>query len=143
MTILQFPSVGDPKESRDPWVKDSIYRLIESSIDQSSGQLPTNGVDLPDENSARKAQRVGWVAGARDGVAGVQVGERQKVLGKHAAELLRQISETADCAATSALYRLLKEESVLDFVDEALRCVAEKNLEAAPHLHEVALKLAT
>lgn len=143
MTILQFPSVGDPKESRDPWVKDSIYRLIKSSIDQTSGQLPTHGLDLPDENSVRNAEKIGWVAGARDGVAGVQLGERQKVLGKRAAELLGKISETADCTAASALYRLLKEESVLDFVDEALRCVAEKNLEAAPHLHEVALKLAT
>jgi hypothetical protein len=43
-------------------------------IDQTNGQLPTNGLDLPDENSVRNAERIGWVAGARDGVAGVQVG---------------------------------------------------------------------
>jgi hypothetical protein len=77
--------------------------VSKSSIDQTSGQLPTNGLDLPDENSARSAEGIGWVAGALDGVAGVQVGERQKVLGKRAAELLGQISETADRAAASAL----------------------------------------
>lgn len=142
MTVLQFPSI-DSDGPRDPWVKDSIYRLIQSSIDQTDGEPAKRGLDLPDENSARSAERISWVAGALDGVAGVHEGERQKDLGKRAAELLGQISATADSAATSALYRLLKEESVLDFVDEALRRVAEKNLEAAPHLHEVALRLAT
>jgi hypothetical protein len=72
VTIVQFPSSGggDWNGPRDPWVTDSIYRLIESSIDQTSGQLPANGLDLPDENATRKGETIGWVAGARDGVAG-------------------------------------------------------------------------
>ena len=40
MTIVQFPYSGDWNGPRDLWVKDSIYRLIESSIDQTSVQLP-------------------------------------------------------------------------------------------------------
>jgi hypothetical protein len=143
VTIVQFPSSGDCNGPRDPWVKDSIYRLIESSIDQTSGQLPANGLDLPDENATRKGERIGWVAGARDAVAGVQLGERQRVLGNRAAELLEQISQTADSSASIALYCLLRDESVLDFIDEALGCVAGKNLEAEPGLHEFALRLAT
>jgi hypothetical protein len=74
------------------------------AIDNDTNAV-TNGLDLPDENSVRNAERISWVAGARDGVAGVQVGERQKDLGKRAAELLGQISETADPAAASPLYR--------------------------------------
>ncbi len=65
----------------EPWVEDSIYRLIESNLDPNTGQLHGDVVNLPDEDRVHAGSKIRWAAGALDGVLGRQVGDEQQAIG--------------------------------------------------------------
>src|SRR5229473_3734381 len=96
VTLVSFLFGRSYGDQREPWVEDSIYRLIESSVDPDTGQLPVEEVNLPDEVQTHNKGQMSWAAGALDGVMGTQVGDDHEAIAKRAGRLLERISQTGD-----------------------------------------------
>lgn len=129
--------------SESPWVEDSIYRLIESRIDES-GKLDCDDLVLPDEEEVQEDGAVRWAAGAMDGVAGYHMGTgKEPTKAKRVARLIRDIARNGDRRAEAALVDSLGDEFILSIIDDVIAILAESRVPVDPHLHVLALNLCT
>jgi hypothetical protein len=144
MNIISFLFGSEQGKASAPWVEQSIFCLVSSKIDATSGKLPTGGLDLPDEESFHGEGKTRWAAGAMDGVVGHHAGTpKENATASRVAELLRRIANTGELKAQANLYSLLKDESVLELIDEVVAMLAKWQIPREPHLIRFAITLAT
>jgi hypothetical protein len=141
--VISFLFGRGRTDGPEPWVQESIFQLIKSNVDSSTGRLLEN-LELPDERRAQGDSKIRWAAGAADGVATRHMGSsKQKATTKRAATLIAEIAEGGEMRPQKALYSLLRDESALDIVDEVLRVLTARQVPIEPHLSRLAVRLAT
>ena len=130
------------KENEDtPW-KDypSIFNHINANIN-SIGKLTENGNELPDEDRRFEDGSLRWVSGGMDGAFGHLGGENQKIIDE-VAELTKKISTGGKLSDKIALYNIVVEDNLMDFIDPTLEKIVELNIYPDPYLHSWAKWLA-
>ena len=130
--------------NESPWIEDSIYRLIESHIDQDSGKLDTTDLVLPDEEAAQSDSRFRWAAGAIDGVASYHMGtQKAETKARRVAELIQDIAKNGDRRAEVSLVEIMEDDTVRSIVDDVIELLTKSKVSIEPHLHVLALNLCT
>jgi hypothetical protein len=142
--VISFLFGRGRTDGADPWVQESIFQLIRTNVDSSTGRLCLRDLELPDERRAQGDSKIRWAAGAADGVATHHMGSsKQEATAKRAAMLIEEIAQSGAMRPQKALYSLLRDESALDLVDEVLRILTARQIPIEPHLSRLAVRLAT
>lgn len=144
MRVISFLFGRGRTDGPEPWVQESIFQLIKTNVDSSTGRLSLGDLQLPDELRAHGDSKIRWAAGAADGVATHHMGSsKQEATTKRAATLIEEIAQGGAMRPQKALYSLLRDESALDIVDDVLRILTTRQVPIEPHLSRLAVRLAT
>ncbi|MHC4389156.1 MAG: hypothetical protein ACYSX1_11170 [Planctomycetota bacterium] len=140
MGIFSFLQDCARKFSRSreaPWNRSpSIYSHIKKHIDQATGCISDEGDKLPDEERRFKPEELKWVSGGLDSVFGHLSGAGGNTkMAKKVGGLIIKIARTDSTNAKIRLYKLLLEDSILDYVDPALDLVTKAKVSVQPYLH--------
>lgn len=138
-----FKQSQDVKPLELPWNnRPSIFGHIQSNL-ESSGRLVASAYNLPDEEVRYKNESLRWVAGGMDGTFGHHgnPGGNEKVAQK-VASLIKAISKRNELANKLALYNMLSEDNIMDFIDPAMEKIIAAEPPVYPHLHNYARWLA-
>ncbi|MDP9316585.1 MAG: hypothetical protein M3R24_37985 [Chloroflexota bacterium] len=127
-----------------PWLHgQSIYAHILHHLDPATGRLSESGVTLPDEERRYATTQLRWVPGAMDGAFGRHFrASNNPDLARTIAGHIIQIAHVDSEPDKIALYTLLLEDNLLDFIDPALEQIVEAKIAPYPHLHAFARFLA-
>ncbi|HEX2682622.1 MAG TPA: hypothetical protein VHL77_01740, partial [Ferruginibacter sp.] len=138
-----FKQRQDLKPQELPWNnRPSIFGHIHSNL-ESSGRLAASAYDLPDEGRRYKKGAVRWAPGAMDGAFGYHgnAGDNKKVA-QRIAGLIKAISNKNGLVDKVALYDVLLEDNIMDFIDPAMEKIIATKSPVHPHLHNYARWLA-
>lgn len=138
-----FKQNQDVKPQELPWNnRPSIFGHIQSNL-ESSGRLAASACNLPDEEIRYKNESLRWVPGGMDGAFGYHghPGNNEKAAQKIAG-LIRAISKKNGLADKIALYNMLSEDNIMDFIDPAMEKIIAAEPPVYPHLHNYARWLA-
>ena len=139
--IMSLFSCSEKENEDTPW-KDypSIFEHISANIN-SIGKLTEKGDKLPDEDRRFEDGSLRWVSGGMDGAFGHLGGENQKIIDE-VAELTKKISTGGKLSDKIALYNIVVEDNLMDFIDPTLEKIVELNIYPDPYLHSWAKWLA-
>ncbi|MES9991166.1 MAG: hypothetical protein ABW098_04395 [Candidatus Thiodiazotropha sp.] len=131
-------------KTETPWYgRVSIYAFIKQNLDKQTERLPEDYDKLPDDEIRFKEGELRWVSGAMDGAFGHHGGGSQsEEQSKRIAHLLKVISQTGKDSSKIELYKILQEDSVLDYIDESIEKAVALNISPEPYLHTFANFLA-
>lgn len=138
-----FKQSKDVKAQDLPWNnRPSIFGHIHANL-ESSGRLAASASDLPDEERRYKNESLRWAPGAMDGAFGHHgnPGAREKEA-ENIADLMKSISKKNGQAEKIALYNMLSEDRIMDFIDPALEKMIAAEVPVYPYLHDYARWLA-
>ncbi|MCP3926507.1 MAG: hypothetical protein GY714_28440 [Desulfobacterales bacterium] len=137
MNVISLFNRKDEKREI-PWrYYPSIYSHIKKNLD-SKGKLKPAGEKLPDDERFFKPGDLRWVAGGLDGALGRHSSGSNTEEAEKVAKLIVEIAKTGEKSKKIDLYNLLKEDSLLDFLDSSLELIIEKNPEQQPYLYDFA-----
>jgi hypothetical protein len=127
-----------------PWNgRTSIYAFIKDNLDNQTERLPKDLDKLPDDNIRFKEGEMRWVAGGMDGAFGHHGGGNKNVKqSKKIAHLLKAISRSGKEFAKVKLYKILQDDSLMDYIDKALEEAIALHISPDPYLHSFARFLA-
>lgn len=115
-----------------------IYEHIEKHIDLT-GMILGEGQKLPDEERRFSDGGVRWAAGAMGGVFSHHGGAVDgKKIAKKIASLTKDIAKSGALAKKLALYNILKDDELIDFIDAAAEMIINANIPIDPHLRQFA-----
>ncbi len=128
------------KRQNLPWLHgQSIYAHILRHLDPSTGRLSETGVSSPDEERRYADTQLRWAPGAMDGAFGRHFGANlNQDLARTIADHMIQIAHADSQPDKIALYTLLLEDNLLDFIDPALEQIVTSGIAPYPHLHAFA-----
>lgn len=126
-----------------PWNnRPSIFGHIQANL-ESSGRLVASAHNLPDEEIRYKNESLRWVPGAMDGAFGHHGSPGSgKEKAERIGDLMKVISKKNGLAEKIALYNILSEDNIMDFIDPALEKIIAAEVPVYPHLHDYARWLA-
>jgi hypothetical protein len=129
-----------PSEPDVPWLHTpSIYAHIESHLDPATGKLREEGISLPDEERRYANTQLRWAPGAMDGAFGHHAGANNDPdIARQVASHVIDIARRDALQSKVALYELLFEDNLLDFIDLAVEQIVQAGISPRPHLHNFA-----
>lgn len=138
-----FKQNQDVKPQELPWNnRPSIFGHIQATL-ENSGRLAASARNLPDEERHYKNGALRWAPGAKDGAFSYHADPgNSKKAAQRIAELITAISKKNDLADKIALYNILSEDNILDFIDPAMEKIIAAEPPVQPHLHNYARWLA-
>jgi hypothetical protein len=144
MTIISRLFGRGDAMAASPWTRVSIYALILTHVDPSTGTLRTTDLSLPDEESTEGTSKVRFAAGAFDGVFG---GPPEQDTGgaetRRLAKLIVRLAQTGDSRSVHAAYSMLRDNTALNWIDSLIQLLRDSKMPIQPHFERFALQLAS
>jgi hypothetical protein len=119
-----------------PWLHTpSIYTHIEEHLDPVTVTLRQEGVSLPDEERRYANTQLRWAPGAMDGAFGHHAGANNDPdLAREVASYVVDIAQRDALQSKVALYELLLQDNLLDYIDLAIEQIGQSGISPRPHL---------
>lgn len=139
MGLLSFFTNAELKDSDLPWYnRPSIFQHITINT-TNTGKLSDTGQVLPDEDLLHGDEQLKWAAGAMDGTFGHhgQLGSAKK-RAKKVARLLKSIATNGSIEKKIALYEILADDTIIDYLDASLEILSSSSVPVEPYLHDFA-----
>jgi hypothetical protein len=138
-----FKQNQDVKPEDLPWNNQpSIFSHIQVNL-ESSGRLAASAHPLPDDERRYKNGSLRWAPGAMDGAFGHHGSpEKMEKEAEGIADLIKSISKKNGLVEKIALYKILSEDNIMDFIDPAFEKIVAAEVPVYPHLHNYARWLA-
>ena len=134
------PATGFPERWGDG---EAIFDHVARYVNESTGRLAEEGLDLPDEPRSDETA-VRWMSGARDGVSTHHMGVgqgKEKAASVHKA--VRRAAKQRSPRAMQTLHRLLSDGMAIEYVDQLVTRIVERQDIDASELRSLAKWLAT
>jgi len=140
---MSVPSFFTCRNATPPWEGfPSIYSFITENLDSSTEKLVEKADKLPDETRRFKPNDMRWVAGGMDNAMGHHGNPgNDKKNAKKIANFVKSISISNRLNDKIALYNLLKDDNIIDYIDPALQNISTMATPIDPYFHKFAIWL--